>query len=605
MASSTARSTAEALTVVVRDFGRLVSTDSERLRGLLEDVLGSHARAERLNIDAVVAAAEHGVPAALLERDPDTPIVERELEGRLTANGIPDALAAYGVSTWMDVLGLVPAAVTEPGGDPVVPDRFVPDDLTLTPDEPPPPPAPVPPPSSAGRPLPPAPTILVDDETGAPLPAAERAPRHRRRWLVLAGVAALTVAVVAVVVAVQHRGGSPVAAVTTDSTTVATPPPTTTTTTSVAPTTTTTTPPVTAPFQPETTPWGASVGRTWAIENGTVTGTITLSNPGTAPISGAHVEVVPKSIAANRAALTLSVEPTAVLQDDPVLQFDVALNPGETKTITYQAPLAAGLTPSPELLAGWMGEWSQALAAFIASLDTTPPPLVIGAPTNDQTLESPGVIVTGSSEPGATVAVNGQPANMDPAGNWSVEMPLGEGDTTITVEAADAKGNKTSASVVVHYAPPETATTTRTTQKPRTPSNPGDGGTTTTAPPGGTGTPPPPIETTVPPDTAPAAPVARGDSYSWTAAIDASGNIYTRVLSVLGNDSGSGISITSAGGATHGSVSVSGGRIVYAPHHNGPFSDSFTYRITDVNGQTASASVSVSVSCNTSFQCYG
>ena len=112
MAGSTPTSTTDALTVIVRDFGRLVSTEPERLRGLLEDVLGSHARAERLHVDAVVLAAEQGVPAALMGDAFAAPIAQRELEARLTAAGTAQALATYGVGAWVQVLGAETSVVT-------------------------------------------------------------------------------------------------------------------------------------------------------------------------------------------------------------------------------------------------------------------------------------------------------------------------------------------------------------------------------------------------------------------------------------------------------------------------------------------------------------
>lgn len=618
--SSAPASTTDALTVVVRDFGRLVSSEPDRLRGLLEDVLGAHARAERLHVDAVVAAAEHGVAAAIMSSSSTTtPVVQRELEARLTTAGMAQALASYGVGAWTQVLNAESSVVTVAEPEPTEPGADTTDRTVAPPLPPPGPPNGAasrdafgsPPPTAlpASAPGPP-PTILVGDlaaEPGATTPtSAPRTarPGGRRRLLLAAAVAVAVIAVIGVAVAVQHGGGAKAQAVGAESPSATTTAPatttTTTTTTTTVATTTPTTVPTTAPFPAETTPWGATLARTWTIQDGAVVGSLTFANPGAAPVSGSQVEVIPKSIAANRAALTFSVEPT-VVADDPVVQFDVTLAPGETKTITYRAALGTGLTPSPELLAGWMEEWKQAVAAYLASIDTTPPPLVIGAPNDGDAFETTEIIVTGSSEPGATVTVNGLAANVDPAGNWSIVYTLPGDDNPIAVEATDAKGNKATAAITVHYAqvlnPGPTATTKKPSEPPApgqtttTPAAPVDGGTTTTTV---TDAPPPP-----------APPVARGDSYSWTADIDANLSIYPRALSVLANDSGSGIHISGAGGASRGSVSVSGGRVIYSPHQNGPFSDSFSYTITDANGQSSSAGVSVSVGCNTSFQCSG
>ncbi len=90
----------------------------------------------------------------------------------------------------------------------------------------------------------------------------------------------------------------------------------------------------------------------------------------------------------------------------------------------------------------------------------------------------------------------------------------------------------------------------------------------------------------------PAAPVATGDSYSGpdntTLTVSAPG--------VLGNDTGTGISVTSSTQPTHGSVTVnSDGSFSYVPNANYQGSDSFTYTITDAASQTAVATVAITM----------
>jgi len=67
---------------------------------------------------------------------------------------------------------------------------------------------------------------------------------------------------------------------------------------------------------------------------------------------------------------------------------------------------------------------------------------------------------------------------------------------------------------------------------------------------------------------------------------------------LLGNDSdvdGNTLSITGVGGATHGSVTLNNGNVVFTPasNYNGPAS--FTYTVSDGQGGTATATVNVSV----------
>ncbi|MBK8755310.1 MAG: tandem-95 repeat protein [Candidatus Competibacteraceae bacterium] len=68
-------------------------------------------------------------------------------------------------------------------------------------------------------------------------------------------------------------------------------------------------------------------------------------------------------------------------------------------------------------------------------------------------------------------------------------------------------------------------------------------------------------------------------------------------ISVLANDTGTGITIFSVGTPSHGSAVISGSAVVYtpAPGFASPPTDSFTYTITDRFGQTASATVTITI----------
>ena len=90
------------------------------------------------------------------------------------------------------------------------------------------------------------------------------------------------------------------------------------------------------------------------------------------------------------------------------------------------------------------------------------------------------------------------------------------------------------------------------------------------------------------------APVAGNDSV--TAAEDTP--LVIAPATLLGNDSdvdGNALSITSVGGATHGTVAMNNGNVVFTPatNYNGPAS--FTYTVSDGQGGTATATVNVTV----------
>jgi Ca2+-binding RTX toxin-like protein len=90
------------------------------------------------------------------------------------------------------------------------------------------------------------------------------------------------------------------------------------------------------------------------------------------------------------------------------------------------------------------------------------------------------------------------------------------------------------------------------------------------------------------------APVAANDSVSATEDTP----LVIAPATLLGNDSdidGNVLSITGVGGATHGTVALSNGNVVFTPasNYNGPAS--FTYTVSDGQGGTTTATVNVSV----------
>ena len=66
-------------------------------------------------------------------------------------------------------------------------------------------------------------------------------------------------------------------------------------------------------------------------------------------------------------------------------------------------------------------------------------------------------------------------------------------------------------------------------------------------------------------------------------------------ISVLANDTGTGLIISQVSNPAHGSAVISGGAITYTPAANFAGADSFTYTIRDSFGQSASATVTVTV----------
>jgi hypothetical protein len=86
-------------------------------------------------------------------------------------------------------------------------------------------------------------------------------------------------------------------------------------------------------------------------------------------------------------------------------------------------------------------------------LDTTPPSLVFLGPDDGSNTSEPSVTVYGTTDPDATVWVNGVVASNGTA-DWSAVIPLLEGWNSVTVTAADELGNSVSETRAFEYIPP-------------------------------------------------------------------------------------------------------------------------------------------------------
>jgi hypothetical protein len=167
-----------ALDSVLRDFGLDICDDPRRLRAVLTDVLGEDGRSYHADVDAIVKAAELGIPRALVGNADRGALINQ-----LAATGVTPATAGLAIGTWNLAVkpDRAPPTVTAPG---------------------------VPPPSTDADRRPrrggqASPTVLPPDPRSAP-PATSGAPRRTR---VLLGAAAVTL-VLLVIGAVLASGGS-------------------------------------------------------------------------------------------------------------------------------------------------------------------------------------------------------------------------------------------------------------------------------------------------------------------------------------------------------------------------------------------------------------
>ena len=95
--------------------------------------------------------------------------------------------------------------------------------------------------------------------------------------------------------------------------------------------------------------------------------------------------------------------------------------------------------------------WS---AEYVAP-DVTPPTIVIDSPEDGSTVDSNVVTVTGVTEPGALLIVNGIVVAVEDNGSFECNILLDEGENIITAVATDEASNSASTSVTVTYEVPE------------------------------------------------------------------------------------------------------------------------------------------------------
>lgn len=74
---------------------------------------------------------------------------------------------------------------------------------------------------------------------------------------------------------------------------------------------------------------------------------------------------------------------------------------------------------------------------------TGPPPLEVSEPSQNLTVMEDSLVVSGSTDPESTIAINGQLVALDKGGTFSLRVPLELGPNTITITATSKSGRKT------------------------------------------------------------------------------------------------------------------------------------------------------------------
>ncbi|HYA10849.1 MAG TPA: Ig-like domain-containing protein [Thermoplasmata archaeon] len=157
---------------------------------------------------------------------------------------------------------------------------------------------------------------------------------------------------------------------------------------------------------------------------------LTISSPAAGPTNHSAVTVA----GTTEAGATVTVDGSAVTVGPTGAFSTVVSLPDGPHTFVVVATDTAG---------------NRAEAAVSVTVETTPPAISISSPTSGTVTNNSVAEVTGTTEPGASVSVNGVVAAVSPTGSFSVAIALAEGANTITATARDGAGNAASTSVSV------------------------------------------------------------------------------------------------------------------------------------------------------------
>ncbi len=119
------------------------------------------------------------------------------------------------------------------------------------------------------------------------------------------------------------------------------------------------------------------------------------------------------------------------------------------------APAPAEITPTPTP-SPTLTPTPTPTPAPTPELTPTPKPeffLTVTEPTDNSIISADKVEVRGRTSPGAVVSVNGELAEVDEEGNFTMMVVLEEGPNIIEVIASDLEGNEQSRTLVIIYIP--------------------------------------------------------------------------------------------------------------------------------------------------------
>jgi Glucodextranase, domain B len=161
---------------------------------------------------------------------------------------------------------------------------------------------------------------------------------------------------------------------------------------------------------------------------------------------GAQLAAGAVAVAALIAAVALVTDP-----DDHDVAETTTI-PERAVTTTVPSPPTTDAPESPSVPATTVATSPTITVPPTTIADTTPPTLSIISPEPEAHVETEVVTFRGTTEPGASVvAASKFDADVDAAGNWSIDLVLAPGKNAASFTATDAAGNQARASIVVWF----------------------------------------------------------------------------------------------------------------------------------------------------------
>jgi len=210
----------------------------------------------------------------------------------------------------------------------------------------------------------------------------------------------------------------------------------------------------------------------WSCRLGLTPGPNTISVKVTDIAGNSTTTSIPATFATTALTVTTSVVPAPNAAGWNNVNATVTFTcSGGTGTLTCPPPVIVSTEGASQVVSGTVTDSAAhtATTSVAVKIDKSVPTVAINSPASGATLIVPQLTVAGTAADSlsgiASVTCNGLAATVTQS-NWSCNLTLGAGPTTITVLASDIAGNSTTTSVPVTFMPTALTVTTSVVPAP-------------------------------------------------------------------------------------------------------------------------------------------